>query len=353
MSRLRSLLAATIVVLAVSTAHAQAPAAPGVCYATLGNIASSPGALITVNLTTGAGTLVGPTGISGPTGTMGVAALAIKSSGEIFAMDIGSGSRIWRVDATTGAATMGATTSLSSPTAIAFDGDDQLWAVDIGGDLYRVDEVTGATMLVGATGQSIKGLAFDPTDGTLWGTNSGSQVYTIDVYSGTPTLVGATGVAASPDIEFDASGNLFASSGGGGVTSDLISIDKTTGVGSVVGSIAFASVAGMAARLDRAVATAVAARVPAATLQQNVPNPFNPSTQIDYTLSDDARVRLDIYNVAGRRVRTLAQGPAQAGPHTARWDGRDDHGAALPSGVYFYCLSTPRGTKTRTMVLVR
>lgn len=90
------------------------------------------------------------------------------------------------------------------------------------------------------------------------------------------------------------------------------------------------------------------------TLWQNEPNPFNPSTQIAFTLAREEPVTLTVLDVAGRRVRLLAEGPLAAGVvHRRRWDGRDDGGRPVASGVYFYRLETPSFSQTRKMVLVR
>ncbi len=96
-------------------------------------------------------------------------------------------------------------------------------------------------------------------------------------------------------------------------------------------------------------------RAPVTFLAQNYPNPFNPQTAIDYTLAESGTVRLEIFDVAGRLVRTLVD-PGQTvapGPHRAYWDGIDDRGARVASGVYFYRLKTGTYTKTRKMVLLR
>jgi len=235
------------------------PAIAGVHYATLGNNASVPGALITINAATGAGTLVGPTGIVGGMGDPGVPALAIRSTGEILAMDIGAPSMLYWIDAATGAATLVSATTLSSPPAIAFDGSDVLWAVDNSGKLHILDGVTGVSTLVGATGAFIKGMAFDPTTGVLWGSDASGGVFTINVQTGTATLVGNTGLPPTSDIYFDTVGVLYGSSGGGFTINNLITINKATGAGQVVGSIGFASVSGMATRHDRFVPVALQA----------------------------------------------------------------------------------------------
>ena len=72
-------------------------------------------------------------------------------------------------------------------------------------------------------------------------------------------------------------------------------------------------------------------------LGQNYPNPFNPTTQITFSLANAATVTLSIYNVAGQRIRTLlADVPRGIGRHTVQWDGSDDSGKHLASGVYVY-----------------
>jgi len=90
------------------------------------------------------------------------------------------------------------------------------------------------------------------------------------------------------------------------------------------------------------------------TLQQNYPNPFNSDTAIGFALPTAAEAELALFNLAGQRVATLAQGRRQAGAHTVRWDGRDDHGHALASGVYLYRLQVgQRQVETRKLLLLR
>lgn len=94
--------------------------------------------------------------------------------------------------------------------------------------------------------------------------------------------------------------------------------------------------------------------VPASfSLFQNQPNPFNPQTQISYYLPADCQAQLTIYNVLGRTVRTLFDGYQSAGMHTVTWNGRDDDGAQLGSGIYFYRLKTEDFDQTKKMVLMK
>ena len=89
-------------------------------------------------------------------------------------------------------------------------------------------------------------------------------------------------------------------------------------------------------------------------LRQNVPNPFNPLTTIAFTVPANAgSVELTVYNVAGERVSTLASGDVSPGPHAAVWDGRDDAGRRVASGVYFVRLAAGAASEERKIVLLK
>jgi len=88
-------------------------------------------------------------------------------------------------------------------------------------------------------------------------------------------------------------------------------------------------------------------------LAQNYPNPFNPETQIAYSLPEAGRVRLTVYNLVGQVVRTLADGTQAAGGHSVRWDGRDEAGRRLASGVYLYRIEVNGFSAVRRMMLVK
>lgn len=89
-------------------------------------------------------------------------------------------------------------------------------------------------------------------------------------------------------------------------------------------------------------------------LEQNYPNPFNPQTTIAFSLKERARVRVDVFNVAGQLVKTLLDETRPAGSHQdVRWDGRDAGNRPAASGVYFYRLSAGDFLETRKMVLLK
>jgi hypothetical protein len=88
-------------------------------------------------------------------------------------------------------------------------------------------------------------------------------------------------------------------------------------------------------------------------LEQNVPNPFNPTTTIRYTLPQASDVELAVFGVDGKLVRVLQSGAKPAGTFAATWDGRDDSGRSVASGVYFYRLRAGSFNETRKMVLLK
>ncbi|MBU1873442.1 T9SS type A sorting domain-containing protein, partial [bacterium] len=88
-------------------------------------------------------------------------------------------------------------------------------------------------------------------------------------------------------------------------------------------------------------------------LLQNYPNPFNPETTIEYALPKQSKVTLTIYNVLGQQVRTLTNTVQNAGNYSIVWDAKNNHGEAVPTGMYLYVLSTNEQRMTRKMVLMR
>jgi hypothetical protein len=88
-------------------------------------------------------------------------------------------------------------------------------------------------------------------------------------------------------------------------------------------------------------------------LRQNAPNPFNPSTTIRFTLADAGVTELQVFNVRGQNVRRLVAGSLEAGDHSVVWDGRDDGGLAVPSGIYFYKLTSGSFEGLQRMVLLK
>lgn len=88
-------------------------------------------------------------------------------------------------------------------------------------------------------------------------------------------------------------------------------------------------------------------------LDQNRPNPFKPATEIPYALAYESPVTLAIYNVQGRLIRLLVSSVQPAGRYRVIWDGMDQKGTLVPSGIYMYRLTAGSTVQMRKLVLVR
>ena len=88
-------------------------------------------------------------------------------------------------------------------------------------------------------------------------------------------------------------------------------------------------------------------------LGQNYPNPFNPSTQIEFVLEDHGLYTLEIFDIRGNVIRVLQTGAGIPGKYKVTWDSKDKVGNKVPSGIYFYRLSTPTKIQTNRMILLK
>ncbi|MCK4371645.1 MAG: T9SS type A sorting domain-containing protein, partial [candidate division Zixibacteria bacterium] len=89
------------------------------------------------------------------------------------------------------------------------------------------------------------------------------------------------------------------------------------------------------------------------SMSQNYPNPFNPSTTISFNLPNAGQVQLSIFNVLGQKVTTLVNGQLTAGTHEATWNGTDESGSPVGSGIYFYRITSSDFDQTKKMILMK
>ena len=223
-------------------------------------------------------------------------------------------------------------------TAVDVGVDNTKWVGNFYNELYSIALQTGpfvnivtpngGTILDGGTTAEIRWTSYD--------------VDTVDIsYSrddGETWLAAATGVDASsgsytwviPDV-YTAECRLKISDPGNpdvwDVSDGIMTIDSETGVDDEL-PVEFA-------------------------LYQNHPNPFNPSTTINFTLPESGHATLTVFNLAGQTVRTLVDEPMAAGNHTIVWDGRDDAGNAVAAGVYLTQLNAGGRVAAGKMVLVK
>lgn len=213
----------------------------------------------------------------------------------------------------------------------------------------------------GSTTDGVQGVSFDSSDNlAIAGTFLSSN---IDFGGGALAHSGGFGSDWFTAV-FDGSGShLYSTAFTGNSQSLMLPRFHTTGqlllYGSGGGNTDFGGGAVAATQFFMAqlegesTSTAAPALPSRATLAQNEPNPFNPRTTIRFHLKDDAFARLEVYDVRGRYVRTLVSGVLSAGDHVVPFDGLDERGAALASGVYRYRLRTGGTSVARRMTLVR
>ena len=88
-------------------------------------------------------------------------------------------------------------------------------------------------------------------------------------------------------------------------------------------------------------------------LHQNYPNPFNPETNIQFDVAVKSDVTISIFNIVGQKVATLVDGSMDPGVYTIKWNGLNDKGSSLPSGMYFYEMKSPDYHSVMKLVLVK
>ena len=257
-----------------------------------------------------------------------------------------SSSLLLKVNPTDAGAYVVSTINLLNVVDIAFDTSGTLYAIRNSGEVYSVNPEDGSTALVANAGINIGSIAFDPTTNELYGTGkvivgAKDKVYKIDLVNGGNTLIGNTGFNVTTNsIEFDADGNMYGIIGAPTEESELISIDKTSGVGASIGMMGYNEVTGLAFARSGITGVQEAGNnslLPKDySLNQNYPNPFNPTTTIQYTLPVNANVKVVIYNLLGEVVKTLINNQQSAGVHNIVWNAEDSHGSKVGSGVYFY-----------------
>lgn len=93
--------------------------------------------------------------------------------------------------------------------------------------------------------------------------------------------------------------------------------------------------------------------LPTFYLGRATPNPFSRETQVSYAVPRLTRVGLSVHDIAGRKVRTLVDGEVEPGHHRVSWDGRDQEGRRVISGIYYVKMTTPEFERTTAMTMLR
>ena len=85
----------------------------------------------------------------------------------------------------------------------------------------------------------------------------------------------------------------------------------------------------------------------------NYPNPFNPTTSINFSIEENTNVEISVYNAKGQKVKTLVSENLALGKHSVTWNGGDDHGKSVSSGIYFYKMRTGKFTAIKKMIMMK
>jgi len=299
------------------------------------------GNFLTLNKNTGAGTNVGPTGF------VDITSVAVNPKTKIiYGVNAATtdSSKIVKINPVLGDAYTCFNLKTGNMVGIAFDTAGTLYGISKAGGIYTIDLAKGTDTLIAAAKNLLSAIAFDPTNNQMWGAQyaivgSKDKIYTVTPNTGECTLVGRTGLTnASKGLFFDETGKLYAAVSTGNSADIFIQIDKTTGVGDTIGSIGITGVTGLAYLPGSLTDVKTNSKVTPNSfeLSQNYPNPFNPSTVIRYNIPESGNVKLTVYNILGKEVKTLFEGNKNAGNYQINWNSENSYGGKVSSGVYFY-----------------
>lgn len=225
-----------------------------------------------------------------------------------------------------------------------------------GSRILTIDPVTGASApLSGYVGYGLEDIAYDSADHKIYSTTftgGNPQLIRIDRDTGVGSIVGVT--ASCRGIDYDAvSGKLIAMNSFPS-PAPLYNIDPATGAFTTLTTVPNATAwEGLAVvPVPAAPLLAVQPQVDVEASQLAIsPNPSSDDAAIQFRLTVGEEVEAAVYDVTGRKVRSIARGQYSAGRHTLTWDGRDSDGRQVPSGVYFVRLD--RGNRSLVARTVR
>jgi hypothetical protein len=316
----------------------------GTIYGITGS--QSNGASITVNKTTGTGSLIGLSGFTDITG------ISIRPSDNImFGVTAGSSSsRLVRVNASQGDAYSYKDIPIGSIRTIAFDVNNDLYCATQNGLLYRYNILTNDTHFVGATSiASLYSIAINPINGQLWGVAVNNKIFKINKTTAASNQVGVPGFSITPSIAFNHLGKLYGTSGLGVQVAALISYDTATGVATQIGSTGFPALNSIAISQQTVGIENISSEIPDSySLHQNYPNPFNPVTNIKFEVPKSDFVNLSVFDALGREVAVLVNERLSPGIYSYKFNAMN-----FSSGVYYYRIKSSDFSAVKRMVVIK
>ncbi len=306
------------------------------------------------------------------------------TDGTIYATFVdGSNNSFLYSISTTGSTTLkGQMNGVNVAIGLAADKSGQLYVYDIGGDnFFSVNKSNGSSTLIGPIGFNAsyaQSMEFDPNDNTCYMAafnynTSEAELRRVNVSTGSTTLIGpigsgygveicglgiaGTGLSwidvnpVSGTIETGDSAEIKLYWNGQNTEKIIIPYDGYLGV---MTNDPLLPVSNIRLHLEVTVGIAEENIKPVSyALHSNYPNPFNPATTIRYDLKESGKVSLRIYNTLGQEVRTLVNRYETAGYKSIPWDGKDNAGRMVSSGLYIYRIETGSFVKSRKMMLLK
>ncbi|MDO8550250.1 MAG: FlgD immunoglobulin-like domain containing protein, partial [Ignavibacteria bacterium] len=300
------------------------------------------GEILTIDLSTGAGTLIGPSLFT-----------EIKSISVDPKTNVVYGvvtnffeSQIVRINVEAGDSYTLFTVPVPDMYGISFDTSGVLYGATKEGHIYEIDFAADTALFKDSIGAPISNIAFNPRTNELWASSyvtfgaNKDRVFKINLNTGDTTVVGKTGFnTVNYALVFDGFANLYAVTGTTNQNYNFIQIDTLTGEGTVIGSVGYKNITGLTYIWDgvTSVEEDNTSVIPTEfSLHQNYPNPFNPSTTIEFSLPVASKVKLTVYNILGEVVNVLIDNTLAAGLHSVNWNSTNKAGNKMVSGVYFF-----------------
>ena len=295
-----------------------------------------------------------PAGVSSRYATVNVGPSGIilnRQTKDVFVSHFGlapySGNTVYKIDSSGTVTTLVQSAMLKSPVSLAIDDDDKLYTPNIGDSkLFKITQNGDLTLLntlptSGAT-YNIGHIAFAKNKLYVTGNTGRHYLYEVEL-DGTYKIIAGTGVGGNMDGEghsaqFNGPNGIAAS-----VTGDTLFISELNNPSTI-----------RVVELNAPVSVEEnTSEINDFKLEQNYPNPFNPSTTINFIMTKAGQIRLSVYNLLGQEIKVLANGEFLTGSHKVKWNGTDNAGNNVSSGIYFYFLKTEYNTLTRKMLLCK
>lgn len=310
------------------------------------------GNILTIDENSGAGTIIGPSLFNS------VKSITIHpQTGIMYGLVAGTNSsEIVRINALLGDSYTLHTINIPTLACVAFDTAGTFYLATLNGEFYTVDLTSGTTNFVVDAVGSYSGIAFHPATNELWASTRSlvlnkDAIFKVDLSTGDTTMIGNTGLGKLTNaIAFDENLNLYGIIGADSEVADFVSINTSTGAGSIIGSVGYKNISGLA-YTETSVSDVkdVGSNIPLEyALRQNYPNPFNPTTKINFVIPAASFVELKVYDILGREVATLLNEEKPAGYYDVDFDA-----SALPSGIYLYQLNAGNFSETKKMMLLK